>query len=257
MKIGFRTARFREVDLADALTSLGDLGFDGVELCLENHGLRPDLMAPETAGEVGGSLAGAGLELASVSYHADGEDLSTRVPNTFKAIELTRQLGATVLILNVERTDPERRDAQWGEAVARLRQACARGEELGVDLAMEPEPGLLVHGMAEFARLKQDVASDRLKLNLDIGHCHITDDLVPSILGFAADLVHVHFEDVAHKVHDHLVPGDGDMDLPAVVEALKKVGYTGYLTVDLFRITDDPVRYARRSLAAMRNLLAP
>ena len=256
MKIGFRTAGFREMGLTDALTALADLGFDGVELCLENHGLRPDLVAPDTLDEVKRALAATGLELASVSYHADGEDLSTRVPNTLKAVDLTHQLGAAVLILNVERTDPERREAQWNQAVARLQQACARAEARGVDLAMEPEPGLLVHGMAEFAQLKQDVGSDRLKLNLDIGHCHITDAVVPTVREFAADLVHVHFEDIARKVHDHLVPGDGDMDLRAVVDALREVDYAGYLTVDLFRITDDPAGYARRSLAAMRSLLA-
>jgi sugar phosphate isomerase/epimerase len=45
------------------------------------------------------------------------------------------------------------------------------------------------------------------------------------------------------------------MPLPALHATLGEVGYRGYYTVDLFRITEDPLRFARESLTAMRALM--
>lgn len=255
MKIGFRTAGFREKPLQRALRVLAELGFDGLELCLENHGLRPDLISEEDLASLPRLIVDSGLELASVSYHGDGAPLPVRLPNTLKAIEMTKLLDCSILILNTERPEPTRRDKQWQDLTEHMRMLTDVADEHDVTLALEPEPGLLIDGMSDFARLKEAVGSDRLALNLDIGHCHITDDVPAAIETFAESLVHTHFEDIAGKVHNHLVPGEGNMDLPEVIRCLHAVGYEGYLTVDLFRITDAPADYARRALDAMRSLL--
>ena len=255
MKIGFRTAGFREWSLPDALSAIKRLGYDGVELCLENHDLRPDVIAPARAKEVVALLADLELELASVSYHADGEALETRVPNTLRAIELASEFGGSILVLNSRKAELDRRDEQWQCQLDRFRKLCDKAAEFEVDLAVEPEPGLLVDNVTDFARLKRELRSCRLMLNLDIGHCHITDDLVPCIHTFAADIVHTHFEDLPGKEHKHLVPGEGDMDLAAVVEAFREVRYDGYVTIDLCNITEAPEEHARRALEATKALL--
>jgi len=256
MRIGFRTAGFREWSLPDALNKLKEIGYDGVELCLENHGLRPAIFSSDRVRGVRKLVDDSGLELASVSFHGDGSPVDERLTNTLRAIELTRELGHSILVLNAERAVPEERDGQWTALVERFRTLCEGAEKHDVLLAVEPEPGLLVHGTDDFDRLKYEVASDRLRMNLDIGHCHITDDVVCTISTHPHDVVHTHFEDIASKVHEHLVPGEGDMDLSGIVETLRSVGYAGYLTIDLFRITDDPVGYATRALAAMQHLTA-
>jgi sugar phosphate isomerase/epimerase len=244
--------------LEEALTALAELGYDGVELCLEIHDLRPDVVAPGRLAEIGDALAASELALASVSYHADGEDLATRVPNTVRAVEMTGELGADILIVNAERSDEARRDAQWAALVERLARVCAAAEAAGVDIAVEPEPLLLVHGMEDWARLRAEVGSPRLKINLDIGHCAITDPDVPGVIErFAEDIVHVHFEDIPAGVHQHLVPGEGDLDLAAIAEALRRVGYDGFVTIDLFHIHGDPRGFAERCVAPTRALLEP
>lgn len=256
MRLGFRTAGFAAWPIEEAFRALKALGYDAVELCLEIHELRPDIVTGQRLAAVNHALADSGLELASVSYHADGEDLITRVPNTLRAVEMTRELGGDILIVNAERADVRRRAEQWQALIDRFLRICEHAEEYQVWVAVEPEPLLLVHGMDDWARLRDDVGSDRLAINLDIGHCEITDDVPAAIRRFAKSIVHVHFEDIRGKVHRHLVPGDGDMDLPAIVQALRDVGYRGYLTIDLFHIADDPVGYARRSIELMRRLTA-
>lgn len=256
MKIGFRTAGFHRWPLSETLSCLKRIGYDGVELCLEAHDLRPDLLTPERLSEVRNLLTPNALELASVSYHADGEDLRTRVPNTIKAIAATRQLGHGILIVNAEKRREGETEQQWLELVQRFRVLADAAAQHDVTLAIEPEPGLLIHGMADFGRLKQEVDRDRLRINLDIGHCHITDDLLATIATWRRDIVHLHFEDLPGKTHQHLVPGEGDMDLAAVVRALEQSGYAGYVTIDLFRIANDPEGYARRAYSATARLLA-
>jgi len=76
-----------------------------------------------------------------------------------------------------------------------------------------------------------------LGLTLDIGHivC-LEDDSVPACVRRGADrLVHVHIEDMRRGVHDHLMFGDGDVDVPEALAALRSVGYGGLVAVELSR----------------------
>ncbi len=255
MRLGFRTAGFRNQPIMDALGTIAEIGYDGVELCLEAHGLRPDEVGPGRLAVIAQHLQNLGLELASVSYHGDGEPLERRIPNTFRALEVAAQIGADILIVNTERPDWANREEQWRAIVDRFKKLCAAAEGYGIAVAVEPEPGLVVHGMEEMARLLDEVASPALKINLDVGHCHITDDVQRTIGQFAQHIVHTHIEDIRGKVHEHLVPGEGEIDLRGVVRALAAAGYTGYLTVDLFRIADNPEEYARKAFSAMQALL--
>ena len=43
---------------------------------------------------------------------------------------------------------------------------------------------------------------------------------------------HLQVEDIADRVHAHLVPGDGDVDFGAVGEVLA-AGYEGWISVEL------------------------
>jgi sugar phosphate isomerase/epimerase len=57
---------------------------------------------------------------------------------------------------------------------------------------------------------------------------------------------HYHLEDIAAtRVHKHLVPGRGAIDFPATLAAIRRTGYTGWLTVELYPYIDDPDAAAR------------
>jgi sugar phosphate isomerase/epimerase len=130
--------------------------------------------------------------------------------------------------------------------------------EAGVALAIEPEPGMFVHGTAEMRRLLAEVDHPALAVNLDIGHAWLTDvDLLQAIRDLAPHLVHLHWEDFPAGVHQHLVPGEGDMPLAEIYRVLQEIHYEGYYTIDLFNIADDPEPVAKASLQATRALLQP
>jgi len=255
-RIGFRTAGFREWRIEEALALLGGMGYDGVELCLENPDCRPEGLTPARCRELAAACELCGLAVASISYHGDGEGPEQRWAHIVRSLELAPEFGADVLITNAGHTRPGEADAQWRRFVRQLGDLTPHAEPVGCRIAVEPEPGMFVGSSADGARLLQEVGSPYISINLDVGHAFLTDDDVPQVVHeLGAAVVHTHIEGMPRGEHRHLVPGEGDLDLGAVLAALRDVGYAGFYTVDLFNITADPTDYARRSLAAMRILL--
>jgi len=123
-------------------------------------------------------------------------------------------------------------------------------ENLGVRLLIEPEPGLLIERFEQYIDLAERVGSPFLGLNFDIGHAFcVGQDPAQWILVMAAHTVHYHLEDIAaDRRHHHLIPGEGSIDLGAVLAAIRSTGYTGWITVELYPYVDDPDDAGRRAL---------
>jgi sugar phosphate isomerase/epimerase len=154
---------------------------------------------------------------------------------------------------------PEGSSATREELDARLvdglRTLCRRAAESGVLIAFEPEPGMYVESMADFDRIADAVASPALRLTLDVGHAHLTEDsAVETVRRYAARIANVHLEGMKRPVHDHLAPWEGDLDLRAVVRALDEVGYAGPATFELSRHSHAAVDTARRAIEFIRAL---
>ena len=59
---------------------------------------------------------------------------------------------------------------------------------------------------------------------------------------------HFHLEDIAaDRVHFHLPPGKGAMDYKSIFEALKEVGYSGWVTIELYPFQEDSINVAKRA----------
>jgi len=257
MRIGFRTAGFHEWPIEQALRLLGSLGYDGVEICLEHPDCRPENLTKADAHGLAAKCRDAGLEVASVSYHADAEDPKLRLQNTLKAAGLVPAFGADALIINGRRLEAGEEEEARAELTDVLTALLAPGEHEGVRIAIEPEPGLSVGSSLEMRELLDRFGSPNLAVNLDVGHAFLTDpDVCGSIRMLGPAIAHTHFEGMAAGVHRHLLPGEGDLDLVAVCRALSEIGYGGYCTIDLFSIADNPASWAALALDAMREIIA-
>ena len=255
-RLGFRTAGYRNMSVEQAIRAIADVGYDGVELCLEHPDLGPEKLTDDRCAELVAVASELGLEIATVSYHGDGDPLELRWARALAAVALTPALGADILIVNSPRPGPDAPADLAEEFRYELSCQLAMADELEVTVALEPEPGLLVDDCRDMLDLIEQMGSPSLAVNLDVGHAWLTeDDLNSAITEMGGHIAAVHIEDMADKVHKHRVPGDGQMDLPGVVQALRDTGFSGWLTVDLFDIADDPNAAARQSLAQMRELL--
>ncbi|WP_287031535.1 TIM barrel protein, partial [Methylobacterium sp. CG08_land_8_20_14_0_20_71_15] len=126
----------------------------------------------------------------------------------------------------------------------------AYAEARGVLPCLEPEPGMLIETLDDFAAL--DVPG--LRLALDTGHCLVTGEREPAaaVAEFADRIGTVAIEDMARGVHVHLPFGEGDMDVPGVLAALEGIGFERLICVELSRESHRADRMIPQSLDYLR-----
>lgn len=254
MKYGFRTVGFSKWNIFDALDKIKELGYDGVELCLEHPDMVPEKIDDAMIEKVKSYLKKIGLNLASVSYHGDADPVDIKVSNTYKSIEIAKKLGSDILIVNSEKKDKNIPN-QFENLVERFKGFSKCAAKNGVKLAFEPEPLLIIETADDMMKLIKEVNSDALNVNIDVGHTYITDpDLSQAILKFDGKIVHCHIEDIKNKVHSHLYPLDGDIDYDGMFKSFDKIGYKGYYVIDMFYIQDEPDVHAKECIKRLKKL---
>jgi sugar phosphate isomerase/epimerase len=160
-----------------------------------------------------------------------------RIDFLARCLAIAADVGAPVLSffagVTPEGVDPAAAHDRLAEGVSRvLELASSRGIAAG----LEPEPGHAVETIAQYRALRASVGHG-LGLVLDVGHLYALREPDPPrvILDRAADLVQVHLEDTKIGVHEHLPPGEGDVDFAAVKSALIASGYRGAVCFELSR----------------------
>ena len=153
--------------------------------------------------------------------------------------------------------DDAAHDQAMARLVAGLREVLDHAATLGVPIALEPEPGMLVDSMGGYDELLSLVGRDDLRLTLDVGHLQCQGELPIDdvIRRWAPRLVNVHLEDMRRGVHEHLMFGEGEIDFPPVLRALAEVGYKGGVHVELSRHSHEAPQAARRAMEFLRPIV--
>ncbi|NOZ20325.1 MAG: sugar phosphate isomerase/epimerase [Planctomycetes bacterium] len=149
-------------------------------------------------------------------------------------------------IRNVTFDSAYRPDATEGEKVwnregtiAGLRYACEQFAPLGIRVGIEN--WLINHRLDQFRAIRDGVGRDDLAMLLDVGHLNIAlqtpEAGIPSAESWVLDqpfeIIELHLHDNDGKLDQHLPIGEGTLDLPPMVSALKKRGFEGVATVEL------------------------
>jgi L-ribulose-5-phosphate 3-epimerase len=143
----------------------------------------------------------------------------------------------------------------WERLLEGVERVLAHADRRGVLLGFEPEPGMFVERLDDFEALDRRLGRPpALGLTLDIGHCVCVEpDPVPDCVRRAAPrLVHVHIEDMRRGVHEHLMFGDGELDLPVALAALTEIDYGGLVAVELSRHAHAAHETVPRAIALLR-----
>ena len=98
-----------------------------------------------------------------------------------------------------------------------------------------------------------------LCLALDTGHCLVTGEREPAaaVAEFAPRIGTVAIEDMARGVHVHLPFGEGDMDVPGVLDALEGIGFGKLVCVELSRESHRADTMIPKALDYLRNCRRP
>ena len=276
MRLGYNTNGFTSHRLRDALEVIAGFGFKSVAITLDAGALDP--YDPSTAREaraIGAWLAehdlvpvvetGARFLLDPWRKHwptllsPRREDRERRIDFVKRAIGVASLLGAEVVSLWSGTAEGDEPMGLLDERLAEgLRILAREAGERGVVLGFEPEPGMHIDDLAGFRRIRDRAGEPSLRLTLDVGHAHMTEESAPeAIRRFAREIVNVHLEGMRRDRHEHLLPGEGDLDLAAVVSALRGVDYRGPATLELSRHGHMAVEAARRAIEFFRPLGLP
>ncbi len=265
----------RDHDLDGGLTLVASHGYDGIALTLDHGHLDP--FTPDLASrlvwlrrrldDLGLAVAietGARFLLDPRRKHHPtliDDPEGRRLDLLRRAVAIAAELGAGVVQLWSGALPPEMDPA---EARRRLEDAVASlledADAARVTLGFEPEPGMLVNTVAAWETLLASVDHHpRFGITLDIGHCVVTEeDPIPDCVArVASRLAHVQIEDMRRGMHEHLLFGEGDVDVTAALVALGRAGYRGLVAVELSRhshtahtAVPESIAYLRRAEAA-------
>jgi len=251
VKVGYRTQAYRRMEFREALSDIKKWGYGGVEFCLDSPPVRIEEFNEEAARRFARMTSEAGLEVYSVSHHGNFVSDDRFFEEMKRLIPLARSMGTQLFVISSGPIDRKNRPNQLAIVQRRLAELARVADKAGVTLALEAEPGLAVESTHELMQLIWKIESPALRINLDIGHAFLTDgNLVESIRKAAKLIVHAHIDDMSGGVHRHLIPGTGEIDLPAVMTAFLEIGFHGPFVVDLFNL--DPAEAATPALEEIR-----
>lgn len=271
LRLGYGLNGFTDHRLADAVSVLSDLGYDGVALTLDHAHLDP--IGPGLAGRVAKAVTlfqRHGLDVVIETggryvldprhkHHptfVSDEGRERRIALVATALRIAPDLGARVVScwsgVLPPTAAPER---GWGRVEQAMAELVPVAERAGVTLALEPEPGMFLERVADVVRLLDRLGRpEALGLTIDVGHLVCTEDDAPArvIRDAGALVANVQIDDMRRGVHEHLPFGQGEVDLPDVLAALTDIRYGGLVHVELPRHTHAAPVLAEQSLAALR-----
>jgi sugar phosphate isomerase/epimerase len=270
LRLAYNTNGAANHRLADAVALIADAGYDGVALTLDHHHLDPmedgwERRAEALARDLAARRLGCVIETGA-RYLLDPrakheptlltgteEGRARRVAFLNRATDIGAILGAEAMSFwaGVPRPGigPHQARIWLREGMA---QVLEHAQRRGVTAALEPEPGMLVETVDDYAKLQAELPG--LTLALDLGHLLVTGEREPAaaVAEFADRIGTVAIEDMARGVHVHLPFGEGDMDIPGCLDALDAIGFRRLVCVELSRESHRADSMIPASLAWLR-----
>lgn len=266
----YNTNGFAFHRLEDAARILAELGYDGIALTPDVHHLDATRIPNDEVrafrdllGELGLDIVietGARFVLDARRKHRPSlldppEEAVRRLRFLEQCVDMAGDLGAPIVTV-WSGSGPANQSASemLDRLVHGLRALCVHASERGVRIGFEPEPGMAIERADQWPMVRDAVGHGALGLTLDVGHCLATEEGEPAdaIRTHAADLLVIQLDDHRRGVHDHLAFGEGEVDFPAVAEAVAAADFQGPLEVELSRHSATAPVTARAAIAFLR-----
>lgn len=245
-----------QYSLSESLRLFKNVGFDGVEISMLNSKFhfRPDLLEDYVISYNKNLLEELELIPTAISYHGDFIYKDDNFENIKKTISKVNSYGTNILIFSGA-TKKCSEIEEWKIMINRIKEMVKMAEHYGVILAEEFEPGFIVGNTRELLNLFDEINSESLAANLDIGHVFLCDeDPIKSIQSLDKKVVHVHIENMRRGVHNHMIPWHGDMNIADYLHALTNIGFNGGMAIDIYSY--DYLEVAPQAIEFIRELIA-
>jgi len=261
----WRDYKPRRLTLADALRDLKGAGADGIEFTP-----RPGELAAAglTPAQVTAMLAQSGLAVSAHYFSAPFFDPAKKAEVLAQAqekIDSLKVFGAVNMVIGppaapvgADRLEVIARMAPMLDELGRL----ARRQ--GIAVGVHPHLNTVVETPEETDALMARCDPAAVGLALDTGHFHLAGgDVVRAVRQYATRINYFHFKDgVRPFSRPDFFPnlrdlGQGEVDFPGVMRALKETGYRGWINVEQDFTSTSPSESCGASMKYVRDVLVP
>ncbi len=273
MEFAFSTNAFKKFSLKDTINTLSEIGYKGVEILCDIPHAYPKTLTDPDINEIKQLTSKLGISISNLNaftlfaigdtHHPswieiDSESRKLRIEYTIDCIKLARKLGVS----NIS-TEPGGPVINQGLSENELLKIFEIGineilettMQENVTVLVEPEPGLLIENSQQFIKFIKNFDSKYIGLNFDIGHFFCVEEDPSQVIYRLSDYVrHVHLEDIAaDRTHQHLMLGEGAIDIDSVLKSLEDIGYDGFITVELYPYQECPIHAAKQAMKFIKS----
>ena len=225
----------KELSIADRMKLARDAGFQNVQTYTE-----PD---QATAEEIKRAAEDAGIIIRDVMNQAhwkyplsssDPEVVEKSLEGMRVSLQNAKFWGADSVLLVPAVVNPETRyEDAWSRSVEQIGKLLPLAEELQVVIAIEEVWNRFLLSPIEFRNYVDHFDSPWLKAYFDVGNVLLYGYPEDWIRTLRYRIDKVHLKDFKRDGYQFVNLGDGDLNWPAVREALMAVGYHGPVTVEI------------------------
>jgi len=249
-KIAYNANGLRNMDVVSAIREVKKYGYDGIELSLHKDHLHPNYVTENDLNKIKEELEAQILIPACLSTGCSDllskneydpslisptvVERKVRIKCIKKAIDIAKFLNIPIVNIssglkkNIVSDDDARRSLIEG-----IKECLNYTQD--IILAIEPEPNMFIETTEQAIDIIENVGSNKLKLNLDVGHVVCCEENIMSKIKNACKYTaHIHIEDIKNRIHYHEIPGEGDVDLKTILKILYSEKYEGFVSVELY-----------------------
>ena len=281
MKIGVITDCFKKSH-EEAIKAAASLGLDGVQIYATTGDFSPETLTEEKKAAYKKLLSENGLVVSALCGDMGGygfeieADNPERIEKTKRIVDLAVEFGSKVVTTHIGVIPADKSEPRYAVMLAALTECGRYAKSKGVTLAIETGPEKAATLLAFLKDTEGGVG-----VNLDPANFVMVTGQDPvEAVGLLKDyIVHTHLKDgrkldkdlcpadVYHafavggvealnacKSFEELPIGNGDVDWKGYTDALKTIGYDGFLTIER-ECGDDPSADISAAVGYIRKFL--
>ncbi len=262
MKIGVIPDCFR-IPIKEGIKKAAELKMDGIQPYVTRGELDPKNLTRTGRDDLKSFVEKLGLTISALVGDfgigfANPEKVDFVVGRTKEVVDLAVDLGVNVVTTHIGTVPDDENNPAWKIMVSSLPEVGTYAYNKGVFLATEtgPEKAVLLK------KLLDAIANPGLKVNYDPANLVMVvgDDPVRGVYTLKDYIVHTHAKDGiklpeenGQKRWKEMPLGEGGVDFPEYLKALKEIGYNGFYTIER-EVGDKPEVDIIKARDFLRNL---
>jgi sugar phosphate isomerase/epimerase len=271
MTFGICNEIFQGWKLEDAMAFAAKTGYEAIEIAPFTLAPYVTQISPEQRREIRAAAQRQGITVSGIHWvlvqaegmylnHSDAAVRRRTSQYLCDLVDFCADIGGSIIVVG----SPKQRNVltgcnyqqAWEWAKETFQASVARAAERGITICLEPLAPTetnFINTAEEAVRFVKQVGSPNFKVILDVKAMSSESKPIPQIIQETwPDFAYFHANDKNLKG-----PGFGDVDFVPIGAALKAVGYTGCVSVEVFTFEEGPEAIATRSLQYLKRAFAP